>query len=78
MLGHAAGLLFFFRERRRRYLLGGVGGLLLVAFVGGGRVEVGDVVLEGETLDGLAGREFRWGGALAGWERGRRGGVVGH
>ena len=46
--------------------------------LGGGRVEVGDVVLEGETLDGLAGREFRWGGALAGWERGRRGGVVGH
>ena len=48
---------------------------LLGAFVGG-RVEVGDVLLEGETFDGLAGREFRWGGGLARRERGRR--VVGH
>ena len=77
MLGHAAGVLFFFRERRRRLRqrLGGVGSFLLVTFAGG-RVEVGDVLLEGETFDGLAGREFWWGGGLAGRERGRC--VVGH
>ena len=46
------------------------------SFMVGGRVEVGDVVLEGEAFDGLAGREFRWGGGLAWRERGRR--VVGH
>ena len=43
---------------------------------GGGRVEVGDVFLNTQGLDGLAGREFRWGGGLARRERGRR--VVGH
>ena len=78
MLGHAAGLFFFFRERRRRFRqrLGGVGGFLLLVNFLGGRVEVGDVVLEGETFYGLAGRELRWGGGLARRERGRR--VVGH
>jgi hypothetical protein len=49
----------------------------IVACLGGGRVEVGDVVLEAQCFYTFAGREFRWCGALARRERGRRG-VVGH
>ena len=74
MLGHAAGLLLLLGQRSLRQFLGGVGGFLLVARLS---VEVGDVVLfEAQRFYTFAGREFRWGGGLAGREFWR--GVVGH